>query len=182
MAICDTIPVMEKKKIKKSEYIANFVKNKDGGYRYTGEIYPAPKKWNTQKVKLTGLYGLTLILMVAAGCIPSQALKNSFYVILPYAACIGLTLYCLYHLYELHGEGTAVKDYIYQRHYEPLQGKALAAFLLCGLTVIGALVFGMTHTDRFAGEIPLILIGCLAFACTGGAYNILKNLQWFQKS
>ncbi len=174
--------MMKNRKTTKKEYISNFEKDKKGMYRYTGKMYAAPENWQKKKIQLMGLLGIGLILQIIAGCSRSGAMKNTFYVILPYGGCIGMSLYCLYHLYELYAEGDAFKDYIYERHALVMGRDLMILYIFCMVTAVGAMLYGIRQAENILPEIPLMLTEIAAAFCTAFAIRTVKTFQWFQKS
>ena len=81
----------EKKRRGRRAHLDDFQKTATGDYIYTGQLHPFKPGAFTRRQALLRLWlaaaGLAAVL-VAAGCIPVAGMRNTFYVILPYAASL----------------------------------------------------------------------------------------------
>ncbi|MCR4950869.1 MAG: hypothetical protein K6A40_06065 [Solobacterium sp.] len=106
-----------KEKEKKDRY-ADYRKNADGSYEYTGVLYRYDDSMISWKKALTRLWtctGACVLLETAAGCIPATGMVRTLYVLIPYIIGYCVTLYLCYKMIELSFSDKDLKEKIYDK-------------------------------------------------------------------
>ncbi len=138
---------------KRRERLEHFSKKADGSYEYTGEYVNAgPEADSFRKSMQLQLLAASLAaaLLLAVGCWPRTGMEGCFYLLIPYAAEVILSLMQVRSVWILFREGPRQKKYIAGKHCTGLRLRAQALIILCACMLAG-LIFNYV-TGRFSGE------------------------------
>jgi hypothetical protein len=97
---------------RKREYLDDFVVSEDGSYEYQGKLW----KWDRPADRTAFVREASLLLagtgacLLAAGFIPTTAMGNAFYVLLPYVLMIGISAYAFSCIVRIARSGERMRD------------------------------------------------------------------------
>lgn len=131
-------------------YLEDYQINEQGEYEFHGTLFAWEEPEKRKGVLRTLWLFLTAaaVLMVAAGCFPAPGVNNKFYLLLPYAAGLGLCVWSAMALGRMGAEGNPMRDHVFKTSAARLPVIFLFAALMGMVCVIAEIV----HLAVFAGE------------------------------
>lgn len=168
----------EKKKKGRRSYLSDFTRDLSGTYIYVGDHYSYIGNDFKRKLALLWLC-LTgaAICTVSGGCIPSEAMKNSFYVIAPYIAEIGATGFGMWYMFRLSIEKKPIRAYVYESTVKRLPKLTIIEMFFLALGVVGYVVYffmnGITTWNIIGLLLKILTVVFLFFF-----YGLIKKQKW----
>lgn len=111
-------------------------------YTYSGPLYTLrPESRLTARQASTRrllLGGGIMVLSLLCGFLPAPGMRNTFYVILPYAGGLILAAVSLWKAARIaYWNGNDLREYVYQATVERLPMTTLASVVFAGLSIVG---------------------------------------------
>ena len=156
----------EKKRQGRRAHLNDFYRDVSGNYVYTGACYvcTAPQE---RTALLRRLWLLTAVLAAAVavgGCIAAPGVGRCFYVLLPYAAEVGLTGSVVWAMTRWQAREYPMRAYVYKATVQALPGRCLAEAILAAA--------------GFAGECAYLLVsGSGGRGLWAAVYLLLKAMS-----
>ncbi len=122
---------------RKEELDRLYVKQKDGSYKYIGELYCYDASEVSWKKALTRLWLCTAAAaaaQIAAGCIPETGMVSTWYVLLPYAFALCTAFYLIYKMINLPFGSSELKEDRYSKTIETFDAAVVVVQFLSVLT------------------------------------------------
>lgn len=169
-------------KKKKRQYLSDFQQTASGEYVYTGNVFKYSGQGSYKKLRLT-LGGLCLWMAAAAvicGCIPAAGMKNTFYVILPYLACVLSVATVCWAVVRLLMAGKSVREYILEETVGKLPLRCLFTIVFAAASAL-AEVIAMIFSDEKGNTGFSLLFLALAALIAGLALALRKavaSMEW----
>ena len=147
------------------DHLNDFYRDVSGNYVYTGTCYVCRAAEKERTALLRRVWLLTAVMaaaVVAGGCISAPGMDRCFYVLLPYAAEVGLTGSVVWATVRWQAREYPMREYVYRATVQALPGRCLgeAIAALKAVTLVAAL-FARQLVRRSAwepvgksGEIP----------------------------
>ena len=126
----------EKKRRGRRDHLNDFTRNVSGEYIYTGQCYVCTGGARAQTALLRRLWLMAVGMAAAAvagGCISAPGVGRCFYVLLPYAAQIGVTGSIVWAVTRWQAREYPMRAYIYQATVRALPGRCLAEAILAAV-------------------------------------------------
>ena len=126
----------EKKRRGRRDHLNDFSRNVSGEYIYTGQCYVCTGGAQARTALLRRLWRMTAGMaaaVVAGGCISAPGVGRCFYVMLPYAAQIGVTGSIVWAMTRWQAREYPMRAYIYQATVRALPGRCLAEAILAAV-------------------------------------------------
>ena len=170
---------------KRRSSLAHYQKNAAGEYIYTGSHYryagPMPRK--RAFGLLWALLGTGSLMCLLAGVLPVPGMTGHFYVILPYMACLVLSMGRLWSLGQLTAAGDPIRQGLYDTSRRRLPGLNLASGVLAALSAMGEgyylILHGAGDKAPFAAGYLVLLILAGALALAGS--RVLRPMVWTEE-
>ena len=106
----------EKKKSSRKQYLDQFVKKEDGSYEYTGPRYiPVNAAWKRVSRMLYLYLAAAAVCLIGAGFVPSSGMISAWYVIVPYAAAVLMTILLAVRMLRVTADKGTIHTYTYDR-------------------------------------------------------------------
>ena len=126
----------EKKRRGRRDHLNDFYRDVSGNYVYTGVCYghTGGVRANTALLRRLRLMAAVMAAAVlAGGCISAPGVGRCFYVLLPYAAQIGVTGSIVWAVARWQVREYPLREYIYRATVQALPGRCLAQAVLAGV-------------------------------------------------
>ena len=134
----------EKKRQGRRAHLNDFYRDVAGNYVYTGTCYVCRAADGERAALLRRLWLLTAVMaaaVVAGGCISAPGMSRCFYVLLPYAAEMGLTGSVVWAMTRWQAREYPMREYVYKATVRALPGRCLAEAVLAGAGIIAETVY-----------------------------------------
>ena len=118
----------EKKRQGRRAHLNDFYRDVAGNYVYTGTCYVCRAADGERAALLRRLWLLTAVMaaaVVAGGCISAPGMSRCFYVLLPYAAEVGLTGSVVWAMTRWQAREYPMREYVYKATVRALPGRCL---------------------------------------------------------
>ena len=126
----------EKKRRGRRDHLNDFYRDVSGNYVYTGVCYghTGGVRANTALLRrLRLMAAVRAAAVLAGGCISAPGVGRCFYVLLPYAAQIGVTGSIVWAVARWQVREYPLREYIYCATVQALPGRCLAQAVLAGV-------------------------------------------------
>ena len=133
-----------KKRRGRRDHLNDFYRDVSGNYVYTGTCYVCRAADGERAALLRRLWLLTAVMaaaVVAGGCISAPGMSRCFYVLLPYAAEMGLTGSVVWAMTRWQAREYPMREYVYKATVRALPGRCLAEAVLAGAGIIAETVY-----------------------------------------
>ena len=153
----------EKKRQGRRAHLNDFYRDVSGNYVYTGACYvcTAPQERTALLRRLWLLTAVMAAAVLVGGCISAPGMSRCFYVLLPYAAEVGLTGSVVWAMTRWQAREYPMREYVYKATVRALPGRCLAEAVLAGAGIIAETMY-------------LILSGSGGRGALAAAYLALK--------
>lgn len=176
---------MEKDKNRKQRraYLNDFKKTEDGKYVYEGSIYrQAGDEKTVKQGRRNMLISCTVLIcsVVLSGFLPAPGLKDSAFVLLPYAAELIASVSCCVAVVRILLSGFRLRQYVYETTVGKLPGRAAFAAVSAGASVTGECIYLFLNPGHLTSWFVLFFF-VLEAASLGGAMYLwreLKSQKW----
>ena len=173
----------EKKRRGRRAHLDDFQKTASGDYVYSGKLHPFKPGVYTRKQALLRLWlaaaGLAAAL-AAAGCIPVAGMRNTFYVILPYAASLLAAVSVVWLMCRLTAGGDPLRDYVYAATVAQFRLRSTVTAVLCAAALAGeGLCLALNGPeDTLAGSVVFLLCEAAGLALSLVWRSVAVKLDW----
>ena len=126
----------EKKRRGRRDHLNDFYRDVSGNYVYTGVCYEHTGGVCANTALLRRLRLMAAVMaaaVLAGGCISAPGVGRCFYVLLPYAAQIGVTGSVVWAVARWQVREYPLREYIYRATVQALPGRCLAQAVLAGV-------------------------------------------------
>ena len=157
----------EKKRRGRRDHLNDFYRDVSGNYVYTGVCYghTGGVRANTALLRRLRLMAAVMAAAVlAGGCISAPGVGRCFYVLLPYAAQIGVTGSIVWAVARWQVREYPLREYIYCATVQALPGRCLAQAVLAGVGLAAEtlyLLLSGSDGRGAAAAIYLLLQACV---------------------
>lgn len=156
----------EKKRQGRRDHLNDFYRDVSGNYVYTGVCYEHTGGVRANTALLRRLWLMTAVMaaaVVTGGCISAPGVGRCFYVLLPYAAQIGVTGSIVWAVARWQTREYPLRAYVYRATVQALPGRCLAQAVLAGVGLAAeTLYLLLSGSDgRGAAAIYLLLQACV---------------------
>ena len=157
----------DKKRRGRRAHLNDFYRDVAGNYVYTGTCYVCRAADGERTALLRRLWLLTAVLaaaVLAGGCISAPGMDRCFYVLLPYAAQIGVTGSIVWAVARWQVREYPLREYIYRATVQALPGRCLAQAVLAGVGLAAEtlyLLLSGSDGRGAAAAIYLLLQACV---------------------
>ena len=140
----------EKKKSSRKEYLDRFVKQEDGSYVYTGPRYvPLNTEWKRVSRMLYVYLAAGAVCLIGTGMVPSRGMIDAWYVILPFAAAVIMTIVLAVRMIRVTADNGTIHSYTYDRTIAWFSTDAVIIMILNAVSMAGEVI------ASFGGQAPL---------------------------
>ena len=144
----------EKRRRRRREYLDSYQVDEEGNYSYSGEYW----SWASENgpfrdyVRRLLLWGAAALLVpFAAGCFRETGMEGCFYLLIPYAAGIVISVRTLWAAIQIRMEGEKMRGYVYKRTVQTFPRKTAAGIVVSAAALAGILFSALTGTFRGRG-------------------------------
>lgn len=132
-----------KKRRGRRAHLNDFYRDVSGNYVYTGACYvcTAPQERSTLLRRLWLLTAVLAAAVVTGGCIAAPGVGRCAYVLLPYAAEVGLTGSVVWAMTRWQAREYPMREYVYKATVLALPGRCLAEAVLAAAGFAGEIVY-----------------------------------------
>ena len=126
----------EKKRQGRRDHLNDFYRDVSGNYVYTGVCYEHTGGVCANTALLRRLWLMAAVMaaaVVTGGCISAPGVGRCFYVLLPYAAQIGVTGSIVWAVARWQTREYPLRAYVYRATVQALPGRCLAQAVLAGV-------------------------------------------------
>ncbi|MCH5324238.1 MAG: hypothetical protein J1E39_03390 [Eubacterium sp.] len=178
----------QKKKRGRAAKAELYVPSAGGGYRYIGGYYKYAEEqklsWQRSAVIRLALGAAVLLMSLGCGLLQAPGMRNSFYVILPYAAEFVCAIALLWAACRAWYHGDEPKEYVYNATIVRLGGLTVFQAVLSGITAIGEVIFVILQGTDGCGvfealAFPILQILVLIAAIIWKLFE--RKLEWLKK-
>ena len=161
----------EKKRQGRRAHLNDFYRDVAGNYVYTGTCYVCRAADGERAALLRRLWLLTAVMaaaVVAGGCISAPGMSRCFYVLLPYAAEVGLTGSVVWAMTR------------WQAREYPMRGRCLAEAVLAGAGIIAETVYLILSGSGGRGAMAAVylLLKAVSLAAALFARYLVRQSVW----
>ena len=171
----------EKKRRGRRAHLNDFYRDVAGNYVYTGTCYVCRAAEQERTALLRRLWLLTAVLaaaVLAGGCISAPGMDRCFYVLLPYAAEVGLTGSVVWAMTRWQAREYPMREYVYHDSVEKLPGRALVTAVFAAVALAGEVLYLFRSGGSLVfGLLFLLLMGGSA-AAIFWARRTISRLNW----
>lgn len=157
----------EKKRRGRRDHLNDFYRDVSGNYVYTGVCYEHTDGVCANTALLRRLWLMAAVMaaaVLAGGCISAPGVGRCFYVLLPYAAQIGVTGSVVWAVARWQVREYPLREYIYRATVQALPGRCLAQAVLAGVGLAAEtlyLLLSGSDGRGAAAAIYLLLQACV---------------------
>ena len=157
----------EKKRRGRRDHLNDFYRDVSGNYVYTGVCYEHTGGVRANTALLRRLRRMAAVMaaaVLAGGCISAPGVGRCFYVLLPYAAQIGVTGSVVWAVARWQVREYPLREYIYRATVQALPGRCLAQAVLAGVGLAAEtlyLLLSGSGGHGAAAAIYLLLQACV---------------------
>ena len=157
----------EKKRRGRRDHLNDFYRDVSGNYVYTGVCYEHTGGVCANTALLRRLRLMAAVMaaaVLAGGCISAPGVGRCFYVLLPYAAQIGVTGSIVWAVARWQVREYPLREYIYRATVQALPGRCLAQAVLAGVGLAAEtlyLLLSGSDGRGAAAAIYLLLQACV---------------------
>ncbi|MBO4583530.1 MAG: hypothetical protein J5756_00520 [Clostridia bacterium] len=147
------------KRLNRRAYLEDIHRTADGRYIYTGQCYVYNEEANTRGSVLLRLWLLVLPAIAASvlgGCFNTPFLRDTWYVIAPFAFELVCTGSILWAVGRITANGRILREYVRKQTFGAIPLRAGFAIGFAALGLIGAIIYMILHgtvIENYAGEI-----------------------------
>lgn len=173
----------EKKRRGRRDHLNDFYRDVSGNYIYTGAYYVCTGGPQARTALLRRLWLMTVVMaiaVVAGGCISAPGVGRCFYVLLPYAAQIGVTGSIVWAMTRWQAREYPMRAYVYQATVKALPGRCLAGAILAGAGLAAETVYLLLSGSGGRGAaaaVYLLLQACVLVLTLLARRSVLQS-QW----
>ena len=153
----------EKKRQGRRDHLNDFYRDVSGNYVYTGVCYEHTGGVCANTALLRRLWLMAAVMaaaVLAGGCISAPGVGRCFYVLLPYAAQIGVTGSIVWAVARWQTREYPLRAYVYRATVQALPGRCLAQAVLAGVGLAAELLSG-SGGHGAAAAVYLLLQACV---------------------
>lgn len=156
----------EKKRRGRRDHLNDFYRDVSGNYVYTGVCYEHTGGVRANTALLRSLRLMAAVMaaaVLAGGCISAPGVGRCFYVLLPYAAQIGVTGSVVWAVARWQVREYPLREYIYRATVQALPGRCLAQAVLAGVGLAAETLYLLLSGSggHGAAAIYLLLQACV---------------------
>lgn len=172
-----------KKKKGRKAYLNDIQPNLAGEYVYVGAHYRYASEgmsYSRARAAIMLLEGLSLLSLIAAGCVSAGGMGNCVYVIVPYIAEAIAVFVTAYAVFKLVMGGEKLREYVYEASVKRIPGGALCSSVFAVVSAVCILVFTILNgIDGSAGEFVLLTAAkAVGIAAPLFLRKFIKTLKW----
>lgn len=173
----------EKKRRGRRAHLNDFYRDVAGNYVYTGTCYVCRAAEQERTALLRRLWLLTAVLaaaVLAGGCISAPGMDRCFYVLLPYAAEVGLIGSVVWAMTRWQAREYPMREYVYKATVQALPGRCLAEAVLAGAGIIAEGVYLLLSGSGGRGAMAAVylLLKAVSLAAALFARHIVRRSVW----
>ena len=132
---------------------------------------------------LRRLWLLTAVLaaaVLAGGCISAPGMSRCFYVLLPYAAEVGLTGSVVWAMTRWQAREYPMREYVYRATVQALPGRCLAEAVLAGAGIIAETMYLILSGSGGRGAMAAVylLLKAVSLAAALFARHLVRRSVW----
>ena len=168
----------EKKRQGRRAHLNDFYRDVAGNYVYTGTCYVCRAADGERAALLRRLWLLTAVL--AGGCISAPGMSRCFYVLLPYAAEVGLTGSVVWAMTRWQAREYPMREYVYRATVQALPGRCLAEAVLAGAGIIAETMYLILSGSGGRGAMAAVylLLKAVSLAAALFARYLVRRSVW----
>ena len=157
-------------------HLDQHIRDAQGEYHYVGDWYAVSGGWRAL-LPFTVWSVMAAGAVIGAGCVPFDGLKNTWYVILPYALTISMVFLLGFNGVRLVSDGGRLKAFLWEKVRErivPIAGFLIFFDLLTGVT---GLVFLLRRgSEQYIAFYALLVLAALSAFF---ALRAFRKKSWF---
>ena len=172
-----------KKRRGRRDHLNDFYRDVSGNYVYTGTCYVCRAAEKERTALLRRVWLLTAVMaaaVVAGGCISAPGMSRCFYVLLPYAAEVGLTGSVVWAMTRWQAREYPMREYVYKATVRALPGRCLAEAVLAGAGIIAETVYLILSGSGGRGAMAAVylLLKAVSLAAALFARYLVRQSVW----
>lgn len=171
-----------KKRRGRRDHLNDFYRDVSGNYVYTGICYvcTAPQERGTLLRRLWLLTAVLAAAVVTGGCITAPGVGRCFYVLLPYAAEVGLTGSVVWAMTRWQAREYPMREYVYRATVRALPGRCLAEAILAAAGFAGECVYLLVSGSGGRGLYAVIylLLKVVSLGAALFARHLVLSSRW----
>ena len=173
----------ERKRQGRRAHLNDFYRDVAGNYVYTGTCYVCRAADGERAALLRRLWLLTAVLaaaVLAGGCISAPGMSRCFYVLLPYAAEVGLTGSVVWAMTRWQAREYPMREYVYRATVRALPGRCLAEAVLAGAGIIAETMYLVLSGSGGRGAMAAVylLLKAVSLAAALFARHLVRRSVW----
>lgn len=171
----------KKKKKGRRSYLSDFTQDVSGTYIYGGDHYSYVGNDLGRRLVLLWLCLIgAAAVTVIGGCIPSDAMKNSFYVIIPYILEVAALGFCAWYLFRLSHEEKPLRAYVYTATVPRLPRLSVFGMISAAAGAVGYTVFIILTAENgiSAWTVTGLLLKIPMFWLLFAFCRLMKGQKW----
>ena len=173
----------EKKRRGRRDHLNDFYRDVSGNYVYTGVCYEHTGGVRANTALLRRLWLMAAVMaaaVVTGGCISAPGVGRCFYVLLPYAAEVGLTGSVVWAMTRWQAREYPMREYVYRATVRALPGRCLAEAVLAGAGIIAETMYLILSGSGGRGAMAAVylLLKAVSLAAALFARHLVRRSVW----
>ena len=173
----------ENKKKGRRAYLNDFKMSLSGEYIYNGAHYMPEGDYKKTRMQITLAGVLLVALNLLCGCIPAEPMLNAFYVIIPFAVSLIVSVRLLWAATRLWTNRLPLREYVLNQTYEKLLPCATIGLIFSSATVVAFVVFTVIKGIDTLSFWTYLFIACNILTILTNVFVKLctKNIVWVKQ-
>lgn len=169
----------EKKKSSRKQYLDQFVKKEDGSYEYTGPRYiPVNAAWKRVSRMLYLYLAAAAVCLIGAGFVPSSGMISAWYVIVPYAAAVLMTILLAVRMLRVTADKGTIHTYTYDRTVAWFSIDALIIMGFNAVSMAGEVIASFGAQASLQWQILSLAVHAAALFFLYQYRAVIDSVQW----
>ena len=173
----------EKKRRGRRDHLNDFYRDVSGNYVYTGVCYEHTGGVCANTALLRRLWLMAAVMaaaVVTGGCISAPGVGRCFYVLLPYAAQIGVTGSIVWAMTRWQAREYPMRAYVYKATVKALPGRCMAEAVLAGAGAAAEVVYLLLSGAGGHGLMAALylLLKAVSVAAALSARRLVLQSRW----
>lgn len=173
----------EKKRRGRRDHLNDFYRDVSGNYVYTGVCYEhtGGVRANTALLRRLRLMAAVMAAAVlAGGCISAPGVGRCFYVLLPYAAEVGLTGSVVWATVRWQAREYPMREYVYRATVQALPGRCLGEAIAAGVGLAAEVVYLLLSGSGGRGVLAAVYLALKAVTLVAALFarQLVRRSAW----
>lgn len=165
------------------DHLNDFYRDVSGNYVYTGTCYVCRAAEKERTALLRRVWLLTAVMaaaVVAGGFISAPGMDRCFYVLLPYAAEVGLTGSVVWATVRWQAREYPMREYVYRATVQALPGRCLGEAIAAGVGLAAEAAYLLLSGSGGRGVLAAVYLALKAVTLVAALFarQLVRRSAW----